>query len=88
MKSKTVPSVQLDTVDAVTLWVDHARDEGNSSHCAHQNEVSSSRGEIMKRFTIDVSEDLHKRIKAQCALRGAKMADVMREILEHEFPKR
>jgi hypothetical protein len=42
--------------------------------------------EPMKRFTIDVSESLHKRIKMQCAARGQKMADVIREILEKEFP--
>jgi predicted DNA binding CopG/RHH family protein len=40
----------------------------------------------MKRFTIDVSEDLHRRIKAQCAVEGLKMADVLREILEARFP--
>jgi len=42
--------------------------------------------EPMKRFTIDVSEGLHKRIKAQCAMRGVKMADIIREMLEREFP--
>ena len=42
--------------------------------------------EPMKRFTIDVSEGLHKRIKAQCALRGVKMADVIRDMLDKEFP--
>jgi hypothetical protein len=42
--------------------------------------------EPMKRFTIDVSEGLHKRIKMQCAARGAKMADVIRDMLEQEFP--
>jgi predicted DNA binding CopG/RHH family protein len=42
--------------------------------------------EPMKRFTIDVSEGLHKRIKMQCAARGQKMADVIRELLEREFP--
>lgn len=40
----------------------------------------------MKRFTIDVTESLHTRIKVQCAARGAKMADVIRELLEREFP--
>ena len=40
----------------------------------------------MKRFTLDVSVELHKRIKTQCAQRGAKMADVLREVLEREFP--
>lgn len=43
--------------------------------------------EPMKRFTIDVTEELHKRIKSQCAQRGVKMADVIRDILEREFPK-
>ena len=43
--------------------------------------------EPMKRFTIDVSETLHKRIKTQCAMRGAKMADIIRELLEREFPQ-
>ena len=43
-------------------------------------------GERMKRFTIDVPESLHRRIKAQCALRGVKMADFLRETLEKLFP--
>jgi ParG len=43
--------------------------------------------EAMKRFTIDVPVSLHTRIKAQCALKGLKMADVLREMLEREFPK-
>jgi hypothetical protein len=42
--------------------------------------------EPMKRFTIDVAEGLHKRIKAQCAMSGTKMADVIREMLEERFP--
>ena len=39
-----------------------------------------------KRFTIDVPIDLHSRIKVECAKRGLKMADVLRELLEREFP--
>ena len=42
--------------------------------------------EPMKRFTIDVPLALHRRIKTQCAMRGQKMADALREILEREFP--
>jgi hypothetical protein len=41
--------------------------------------------EAMKRFTIDVPLSLHTRIKVQCATRGVKMADVIREMLEREF---
>jgi ParG len=43
--------------------------------------------EAMKRFTIDVPTTLHTRIKTECARRGVKMADMLRELLEREFPK-
>ena len=39
----------------------------------------------MKRLTIDVPASLHARIKSQCALRGSKMADEVRELLEKHF---
>ncbi len=42
--------------------------------------------EPIKRLTIDVPESLHQRVKSQCALKGEKMADVVRELLEKEFP--
>ena len=42
--------------------------------------------EAMKRFTIDVPASLHTRVKIGCAQRGLKMADVLREMLEKEFP--
>lgn len=41
--------------------------------------------EAMKRLTIDVPASLHARIKSQCALRGVKMADEVRELLEKHF---
>jgi predicted DNA binding CopG/RHH family protein len=41
----------------------------------------------MKRFTLDVPLELHTRIKTQCAARGVKMADILREVLEREFPQ-
>jgi hypothetical protein len=42
--------------------------------------------EPMKRLTIDVSKDLHKRIKSQCAMENLVMADEIRALLEHRFP--
>jgi len=39
----------------------------------------------MKRFTIDVPEELHRRIKADCASRGVKMATEIRVLLERHF---
>jgi hypothetical protein len=41
----------------------------------------------MKRLTIDIPLPLHQRVKSQCALRGEKMADVVRELLEKHFGK-
>ena len=41
--------------------------------------------EPMKRLTIDIPVSLHKRVKSQCALKGEKMADVVRELLERRF---
>ena len=40
----------------------------------------------MKRLTLDVPEDLHRRVKAGCAVRGEKIADVVRRFLDAEFP--
>lgn len=42
-------------------------------------EVVSS--EKMKRLTIDIPESLHRAIKIQCAARGEKMANEIREHL-------
>jgi hypothetical protein len=49
--------------------------------------MAAAPAEPMKRFTIDVPESLHTRIKIGCAKRKAKMADVIRELLEREFPE-
>jgi hypothetical protein len=46
-----------------------------------------SAGEKHKRFTFDVPESLHRRVKAGCATRGIDMADLMRAYLEKEFPE-
>jgi ParG len=40
----------------------------------------------MKRLTIDVTPDLHTRLKVECSRRGLKIADVVRDLLEREFP--
>jgi len=42
--------------------------------------------EPMKRLTIDLTENLHRRIKATCAQRGTKMVDEIRILLENAFP--
>ena len=49
----------------------------------------SAQGEAeeMKRFTLDVPASLHRRIKVACTMRGEKMSDVLREMLEQAFPE-
>jgi len=39
----------------------------------------------MRRFTIDISEQLHRKIKAKAAIEGVTMAKMLRHILEKEF---
>lgn len=59
-------------------WVDDA---------AKADDWVNNRMETTKRLTIDVPASLHARIKSQCALRGVKMADAVRELLEQHFPQ-
>ena len=58
--------------DAVDSWVD--------SRTAGQAVV-----EPMKRLTIDIPESLHRSIKSQCAMRGSKIADEVRELLLQKY---
>lgn len=78
-----VPKAVANPADA---WVNEKTadvSEGQGSNVVPLHEPA----EPMKRFTIDVSESLHKRIKSQCAMRGVKMADIIRDLLEREFPQ-
>ena len=40
----------------------------------------------MKRLTIDIPDNLHRRVKSRCGQDGLRMADVIRELLEKRFP--
>lgn len=50
-----------------------------------ESRSNSSDPEPMKRLTIDVPESLHRAIKAQCAMRGTKIADEVRELLLQKY---
>ena len=39
----------------------------------------------MKRLTIDIPESLHRAIKSQCAARGTKMSDEVRQLLLQKY---
>jgi hypothetical protein len=43
------------------------------------------REEKMKRLTIDIPESLHRDVKSQCAMRGTKIADEIRELLLQKY---
>jgi hypothetical protein len=46
-----------------------------------------SEPEPLKRLTIDIPKSLHVRIKSQCALRGTKMVEEIRLLLEEAYPE-
>ena len=69
--------------DPADAWVQH-RDTDKEIPA----EAPAAPAEPMKRFTIDVPVSLHTRIKTQCAMNGVKMADVLRDLLEREFPSK
>ena len=39
----------------------------------------------VKRLTIDLPAELHAKLKAQCAMRGVKMVDEIRTILQEKL---
>ena len=83
MKKVAFPMPSKSTPPSAEDWV-------HGSHGTHEQPrtvATVAPQEPMKRFTIDVPLELHRRIKTQCAMRGKKMADVLREILEREFPE-
>lgn len=40
----------------------------------------------MKPLVINVPEEMHVRLKSECAKRGVKMSDVIRDLINQEFP--
>jgi hypothetical protein len=41
-----------------------------------------------KRLTIDIPDSLHRKLKASCAERGIRMADLLRDLIEKNLRKR
>ena len=46
--------------------------------------VQNKTSEPVKRLTIELPAQLHAQVKAACALRGVKMKDLVRTLLERE----
>lgn len=45
----------------------------------------SDKQETIKRLTIDIPESLHRQIKSQCAMRGTKIVEEVRELLLKKY---
>jgi hypothetical protein len=52
------------------------------TNCTRPNVISWP----MKRLIIDVPIELHIRLKTGCAMRGEKIVDVVRVLIEREYP--
>ncbi len=68
------------SASAADAWV------SGSPAAAEPLQAKAAPAEKMKRFTFDVPETLHRRIKARCAEMGVDMADEMRRLLLEHFP--
>ena len=75
-RAKTPAGTATSKIDA---WVENRE-------ALPQIAVPSETIETMKRLTIDVPIELHKRIKSRCAMDNLVMADVIRDLLDHRFP--
>jgi hypothetical protein len=41
----------------------------------------------MQRLAVDLSDEVHRRLKAHCAIQGLKVADVIRKMVEDYLAK-
>ena len=64
---------------AADAWVE------SRSPVAEADQIAQEQPEKMKRLTIDVPEELHRKIKTACAQRGTKIADEVRELLLQKY---
>ena len=72
------PSAKTAAATAADDWVQNRGDAGNS-------EEREPEKTPMKRLTFDIPEELHRQIKMQCAMRGTKIADELRELLREKY---
>ena len=47
--------------------------------------AQSAKTGATKRLTLDLDEDLHRRIKVACTIRGSTMVEEITKLLEKEF---
>lgn len=67
-------------------WIQQPTNDAAKSEKRAPLKVAEPVEQKMKRLTIEMTDDLHRRIKATCAKNGVRMADTVRAMLEKEFP--
>ncbi len=78
MSRKSVTLKRPEKPASAEAWINQVREEAAVR--------SSVEKKPTVRFTLDVDTDLHTRMKIECVRQGKKMSDVLRAILEREFP--
>ncbi len=84
MSAKKVPISGKPTKSAAPA---NAEEWVANKHTAGASQAAGTPAGKMKRLTFDVSEELHKQIKTQCAMRGTKISDEVRELLTQKYGK-
>ncbi len=64
-----------------------AKSAAGAEEWVQSREVQALDKEANKRLTIDIPESLHRAIKMQCAERGTRIADEVRELLIQKYGK-
>ncbi len=88
MAAKKIEIKKKPTVAQADEWVEKRRAENQKKakvKRAPGKAKTKEAPEELRRFTIDISEQLHRKIKAKAAMEGVTMAKMLRHILEKEF---
>ena len=63
----------------------HADEWVSGQTPATKEVVQPAKAVVTKRLTLDLDEDLHRRIKVACSLRGTTMVEEITKLLKKEF---
>ncbi len=85
MTAKPQAAVADDWVAGTSVRTSEEQPQSKSNNNGAKGAASPTETAAVKRLTIDIPEELHARIKSQCAMRRTKMADEIRLLLEDKF---
>ena len=78
------PSRPTATVDA-DKWVESRVVETTAPQPAEPEKVEQAE-QPKKKLIIELTQEMHTRLKSKCAERGVKMSDIVRDMINKEFP--